>query len=134
MAARAVKLGVSTNLKFGVYSEVAVRPDVLDEIALIYARAPWLDPVRDGHLCEATGRLIVRLRRLDAALDDDPASQTLTTLYARLEGQLVRNLEALGLTPRAAASLGITKLDAEERRRRLTTNGLARYALPDREE
>jgi hypothetical protein len=129
MAARAIRLGVSRNLRHGVYSEVAVREDVLDECALLYARAPWLDPIRDGHLVEATARVIVRLRKLDAALDDDPSSQTLSTLYARLEGQLTRNLEALGLTPRAAATLGITKLDAVERQQRLVERGLSRYAL-----
>ena len=135
MAARAIKLGVSRNLRHGVYSELAVREDVLDECALIYARAAWLDPIRDGNLVEATARLIVRLRKLDAALDDDPASQTLTTLYARLEGQLTRNLEALGLTPRAAAGLGVVKLDAVERQQRLVERGLSRYALerPDEE-
>ena len=129
MAARAIKLGVTRNLRHGVYSELAVRDDVLDECALLFARAGWLDPIRDGHLVEATARLIVRLRKLDAALDDDPASQTLTTLYARLEGQLTRNLEALGLTPRAAASLGLVKLDAAEREQRLVERGLSRYAL-----
>src|SRR3712207_4830863 len=69
-AARAIRLGVSQNLRHGVYSETAVREDVLDERALLYARASWLDPVRDGHLVEATSRLIVRLRKLDAAIDD----------------------------------------------------------------
>ena len=131
MAARAIRLGVSRNLRHGIYSEVAVKDDVLDECALIYARAHWLDPVRDGHLVEGTARLVVRLRKLDAALDDDPTSQTLTTLYARLEGQLTRNCEALGLSPRAAASLGLTKLDAVERRQRIAQNGLARYALQE---
>jgi hypothetical protein len=131
MAARAIRLGVSRNLRHGVYSEVAVKEDVLDECALIYARANWLDPVRDGHLVEGTARIVVRLRKLDAAIDDDPTSQTLTTLYARLEGQLTRNCDALGLTPRAAAALGITKLDAAERVKRMSEHGLRKYALAD---
>ena len=127
-AARAVRLGVTRNLRHGIYSEVAVRDDVLDEAALIYARAPWLDPIRDGHVVEATARLAVRLRKLDAAIDDEP-SQVLTTLYARLEGQLTRNCDALGLTPKAAASLGIAKLDAAERVKRISEEGLRKYAL-----
>jgi hypothetical protein len=130
-AARAIRLGVSRNLRHGVYAELAVREDVLDEAALLYARAPWLDPVRDGNLVEATARLIVRLRKLDVAIDDDPTSQTLTTLYARLEGQLTRNCDALGLTPRAAAALGITKLHAAERVKRMSEQGLRKYALSD---
>jgi hypothetical protein len=132
MAARAIRLGVSRNLRHGVYSEVAVREDVLDECALLFARAPWLDPIRDGILVEGTARIIVRLRKLDAAIDEDPTSQTLTTLYARLEGQLTRNCDALGLTPRAAATLGITKLDAAERVKRMSEHDLRRYALGDR--
>ena len=132
MAARAIRLGVSRNLRHGMYSELAVREDVLDEAALLYragsvARSdPRWQPRR------GTSRLIVRLRKLDAALDDDPTSQTLTTLYARLEGQLTRNCDALGLTPRAAAALGITKLDAVERVKRMSEQGLRKYALGDR--
>jgi hypothetical protein len=126
-AARAVQLGVSRNLRHGVYSETAVREDVLDECALLFARAPWLDPVRDGHLCEGTARLIVRLRKLDTALDDEPGSQTLSTLYARLEGQLTRNLDALGLTPRSAADLGLAHLDARSKAQRLAVASLAPY-------
>jgi hypothetical protein len=80
----------------------------------------------------ATARIIVRLRKLDAAIDDDPSSQTLTTQHARLEGQLTRNCDALGLTPRAAAALGITKLDAAERVKRMAEQGLSRYALGER--
>src|SRR5678816_1714108 len=91
-AARAIRRGVTRNLRFGIYSELAVKDDVLDEVALAYARAPWLDPIRDGHLVEATARVIVRLRKLDAALDADPSAQSMSTLYVRLEGQLTRNL------------------------------------------
>lgn len=126
MAARAVRLGVTRNLRHGIYSEVAVREDVLDEAALLYARAPWLDPLRDGLLVEATARLVVRLRKLDALLDEEP-SVVLTTLYARLEPLLTRNLEALGMAPRAAAALGLAHLDAKERAQRMTTETLKRY-------
>lgn len=103
-----------------------MREDVRDEAALLFARAPWLDPVRDGVLVEATARLVVRLRRLDAALDDEP-TQILTTLYARLEGQLTRNLDALGLTPQAAARLGLAHLDARTQAQLLTERALAGY-------
>jgi len=119
-------MGNTNALRHGVYSEVSVKPDVLDEAALLYARATWLDQVRDGHLVEATARLIVRLRKLDGTIDATP-TQTLTTLYARLEGQLTRNLDALGLTPRAAADLGLAHLDAKERARRLTEKTLDGY-------
>jgi hypothetical protein len=124
--ARAVRLGNSNALRHGVYSDVNVREDVLDEVAILYARGPWLDPTRDGVLVEATARLIVRLRKLDAAIDAEP-SQTLTTLSARLEGQLTRNLAELGLTPRAAAALGLAHMDAQARARKLTEDTLARY-------
>jgi hypothetical protein len=126
MAARAVRLGITRNLRHGIYSEVAVREDVLDECALIYARAQWLDPVRDGHLVEATARLVVRLRKLDAVIDDEP-TQTNTALYARLEGQLTRNCEALGLTPRSAAALGLAHLDARARAQAMAEDSLKAY-------
>ncbi len=130
LTVRSLKLGNANAVKHGVYGKVTIREDVLDEAALLYARAPWLDPVRDGHLVEATARLVVRLRRLDAAVDADPTSLTLSTLLARLEGQLARNLAELGLTPRAAAALGIQKLDAADKARRLTTDALSRYREP----
>lgn len=126
MRARAVRLGNANALRHGVYADVAVRPDVLDELAFLYARAPWLDPIRDGNLAEATARLIVRLRRLDDLLDSQP-TQTLTSLYVRLEAQLTRNLDALGLTPSAAARLGIAHLDAREKAARLAEESLGQY-------
>ncbi len=129
MAARAVRAGNTNSLRHGVYAEVAVRADVLDEAALLYSRAPWLDPVRDGVLVEATARLIVRLRRLDLVLDEEP-TQTLTSFYSRLEGQLTRDLDALGLTPSAAARLGLAELDARTRAARLVEGELAKYRLP----
>ena len=127
LVARAIRLGTSTNMKHGIYSEVAVRPEVLDEVAVLYARAEWLDPVRDGNLVEATARLIVRLRKLDMALADDPANVTFGTMYGRSEMQLVRNLDALGLTPTAAARLGLQHLDARERARRMGETVLDGY-------
>ncbi len=130
MTARAVRAGNTNALQHGVYSAVAVRPDVLDEAALLYARAPWLDPVRDGVLVEATARLVVRLRRLDIVLDEEP-TQTLTSLYSRLEGQLARNLDALGLTPQAAARLGLAHLDAKARAQHMTERTLAAYREED---
>ncbi|NJD28167.1 MAG: hypothetical protein FIA92_07700 [Chloroflexi bacterium] len=110
---------------------MAVREEVLDEAALLFARAPWLDEVRDGPLVEATSRLICRLRRLDRIVDERTSSVPLTSLYARTEQQLLRNLDALGLTPRSSAQLGIGLLDVEERTRRLARSRLAAYA-PDR--
>ena len=130
MAARAVRAGNSNALRHGVYSEVAVRADVLDEATLLLARAPWLDPVRDGFLVEATARLLVRLRRLDLVLEAEP-TQVLTSLYARLEGQLTRNLDALGLTPQAAARLGLAHLDAKARARHMAQRTLAAYREED---
>jgi hypothetical protein len=121
-----VRLGNGHALRHGIYAEVSVRDDVLDEAALLYARAPWLDPVRDGILVEATARLAVRLRRLDLVLDEEP-TQTLTSFYSRLEGQLTRNLDALGLTPQAAARLGLAHLDARARAQRVTEQTLATY-------
>jgi len=129
--ARAVRAGNTNSLRHGVYSNVAVREEVLDEAALLFARAPWLDEVRDGPLVEATSRLICRLRRLDRIVDERTSSVPLTSLYARTEQQLLRNLDALGLTPRSSAQLGIGLLDVEERTRRLARSRLAAYA-PDR--
>jgi hypothetical protein len=59
-------------------------------------------------------------------------------MYVRLEGQLLRNLSELGLTPRAAAELGIAKLDATARAMRLSEASLSRYRpaprlMPERE-
>ena len=126
MTARSVRAGNTHALRHGVYAEVSVRADVLDEAALLFARAPWLDRVRDGVLVEATARLVVRLRRLDALLESEP-TQTLTSLYTRLEAQLLRDLDALGLTPAAAARLGLARLDARERAQRLVETDLAQY-------
>jgi hypothetical protein len=140
--ARSLMLGNTRNLKFGVWAEVSVREDILDECALLYARAhSWIDPIRDGPLIEATARISVRLRKLDLLLDASvadwavraeprPNAAGLTALAARLEAQLARNLEALGLSPRAAASLGLVKLHAAERIRMATEARLARYAQP----
>jgi len=117
----------SAAFKHGIYAEVAVREDVLDEAALIFIRALWLNHIRDGLLVEATARIIVRLRRLDELLERDATSAVLTSMYSRLEGQLTRNLDALGLTPRAAADLGLATLDATARVRKLAEGELARY-------
>jgi hypothetical protein len=128
---KAVMAGNSRALRSGIYSRVAVREDVLDEAAWIFARAPWLTEVRDGPLVEATARLAVRLRRLDDLLTDpDRMTQTTTSLYARLEGQLTRNLSELGLTPRASADLGLAHMDAKERVERMTQQRLAKYRVP----
>jgi hypothetical protein len=134
LSARAVGAGNTHALRHGVYAEVSVRPDVLDEIALCYARAPWLNPVRDGHLVEATCRIVVRLRKLDAVADSAAVKglQSLSSMYTRLEGQLTRNLTELGLTPRAAADLGLVKLDATARALRLSEASLSRYRLTPR--
>ncbi|MGD0123479.1 MAG: hypothetical protein ABSC46_13075 [Candidatus Limnocylindrales bacterium] len=129
LTARAIGAGNTHSLKHGVYAEVSVRPEVLDEIAGTYARAPWLDPVRDGHLVEATCRIVVRLRKLDAVADSAAVKglPALSSMYTRLEGQLTRNLTELGLTPRAAADLGLAKLDATARAIRLSEASLSRY-------
>ncbi len=130
LVARAVVRGYGGPLRHGVYSEAQVRDDVLDECSLLYARAPWLDEVRDGILVEATARILVRLRRLDAIVDAEPTA-TLTSMLSRLEGQLTRNLDALGLTPTAAARLGLHELDARAKARALATDGLAKYRRSD---
>jgi hypothetical protein len=126
MTARAIRAGNTNALRHGVYAEAAVRADVLDEASLLFARAPWLDRVRDGVLVEATARLVVRLRRLDAILETEP-TQTLASLTYRLEAQLLRNLDALGLTPTAAARLGLTTLQAREKAARLVDAELSKY-------
>lgn len=128
--ARAVSLTNShANLRHGVYSEVAIREDVQDELAMLYARAPWLDQVRDGLIVEATGRLIVRLRKLDTIADAAAAKglPVLTAMYCRLEAQLTRNLDALGLTPTAAARLGLSTLDARIKAARISERTLDQY-------
>ena len=130
--ASAVARGNVHALRHGVYSSVAVREDVLDMAAMVYASAPWLDVIRDALAVEATARLIVRLRRLDTLVDAALAklgtpTQEITSMYSRCEGQLLRNLSELGLTPRAAADLGIAKLDATARAMRLSEASLSRY-------
>ncbi len=137
-AARALALrGNTRRLKHGVYAVESVRPEVLDEAAMLYARAPWLDPVRDGVLVEATARIIVRLRRLDAVVDAALAKgpADIVRLYEHIEGQLTRNLAELGLTPSSAAALGLAHLDARDKARRLAEKTLAEYrSVPDRDE
>jgi hypothetical protein len=123
---RSLGLGNTNALRFGVYAQVAIHEDVLDEAALLFARAPWLDEVRDGVLVEATARVIVRLRKLDAAIETEPTA-VLTSLYRSLEAQLTRNLDALGLTPTAAARLGITALQAQQRAQRIAERALEAY-------
>jgi hypothetical protein len=130
--AKAVGRGNVNALRSGVYSRTAVREDVLDMAAMVYACAPWLDPIRDAFAVEGVARVIVRLRRLDVVVDaalENLATPTmeLTSMYSRCESQLLRSLEALGLTPRAAADLGITHLDARARAAKLTEDALAPY-------
>lgn len=122
-----VRAGRSLRLKHGVYSEAIVRPEVRDEAALLLARMPWVDEVRDGPLVEGTARLLVRLRLMDEALDAEP-SRDLLALASRLEGQLLRNLDALGATPKAAAALGLAKLSAADHARKLAERDMTRYA------
>jgi hypothetical protein len=109
-----------------VTSLAAIREDVRDEAAVLYARAPWLDERRDGLLVEAAARQVVRLRRIDEMVDANP-TQVLTTYYVRLETSLRLTLVELGLSPRAAADLGLVRLDAAERRQRLTQQTLDKY-------
>jgi hypothetical protein len=127
MTARAVRAGNTNALRHGIAVETDVRADVLDEATLIFARAPWLDPVRDGILVEATARLVVRLRRLDGALEDADVAPSVAGFFSRLEAQLLRNLDALGLTPAAATRLGIARLDAREKAQRLVETELSKY-------
>ncbi len=77
-------------------------------------------------MVEATARLIVRLRKLDAALEEMPTA-TLAQLYVRCEFSLRGNLNDLGLTPKAAADLGLNFLDAKAQARRMADEDLARY-------
>jgi hypothetical protein len=127
MSARSIRAGNTSILRHGVAVETAVRADVLDEAALLFARAPWLDPVRDGILVEATARLVVRLRHLDELLEDEDPDPGLASFYGRLEAQLLRDLDALGLTPAAASRLGIARLDAREKAQRLVETELSKY-------
>ena len=113
--------------RHGIYSNDLILPEVLDEVALLYARALWLDETRDAPLVEATARLIIRLRRIDALINAEGPTQLLTSWSSRTEGQLLRNLDALGLTPRSAADLGLAHLDAKERVARMTEMRLAAY-------
>jgi hypothetical protein len=131
MVRRPDMLGNSYTLRHGIYSQVAVRPEVEDECALLYARAPWLSPVRDGVLVEATARLIVRLRKFDPAIDAAAAKGLvpMTSLYSRCEGQLTRNLAELGLTPSSAAALGLAHMDAREKAQRMSDRALDAYRV-----
>ena len=124
---RSAQAGNTNAARHLVYSRVAVAEDVADEEAVLWLVAPWLERLRDARLVEATARIIVRLRKLDVAIDSDPTSMTLTSMYARLEAQLSRDLDALGLTPQAAARLGIAALDAASRAAHFTEATLARY-------
>jgi hypothetical protein len=130
LIARCVAGGNANALRHGVYSVVAIHEDVLDEVSLLFAGAPHLDPIRDGRLVEATGRLIVRLRKLDAALDLAPTSRELSSMSSRLEAQLTRNLAELGLTPRAAHDLGLPERHAATSAQRYSQETLARYQQP----
>lgn len=121
-----VRAGRSQRVKHGIYSLAATREAVRDEAALLVARLPWVDEVRDGVLIEATARVIVRLRLIDAELDRTPTRDMLT-LGARLEGQLLRNLAELGATPRSAASLGLARMTAAEQVRKAAERDLRRY-------
>lgn len=127
-----VRRGTSRRLRHGIYavSEPSIRSEIVDECALIFARCPWLDEVRDGLAVEATGRLVTRLRKLDAVIEAGEAGQTLTSMYTRLEGQLTRNLAALGMGPAAAASLGLQRLEATERARRSLEEMQREYGPP----
>ena len=130
MDVRHIEAGTSRRLRHGIYavSLPSVRAEVADEAAIIYARAAWLDEARDGLLVEATARLVTQLRRLDAVIEQGESGATLTSMYTRLEGQLTRNLTALGMTPAASASLGLASLDAASKVRREAEARMAKYA------
>ncbi|MBA2634295.1 MAG: hypothetical protein H0U86_15075 [Chloroflexi bacterium] len=128
--ARNVSRGTSRRIKHGIYaeSEPSVRREIIDEAAILFARCGWLDEVRDGPMVEATARIITRLRRLDAIVDAGETGQVLTSMLSRLEGQLTRNLTALGMTPAASASLGLAHLDGRAKAFEAAQKEQARYA------
>jgi hypothetical protein len=71
--------------------------------------------------------------RLDAVAVSAAAEGkvSLTSLLARTEGALLRALEMCGLSPRAAADLGLVKLDAANRMRRLSEKTLDAYRVTE---
>lgn len=126
--ARNVAAGNSAKLRrHGVYATEHVKAEILDEVAMTYARAPHLDPIRDGPLVESFARMLVRLRRLDEALDGPEPTRDVLALAARLEGQVLRTAEALGLSPRSAAQLGIATLHGRDLARQAAEKTVARY-------
>lgn len=131
--AQEIRAGRSHRLqKTGIYSTVGIKEAILDEVHALYARASWLDPVQHGPLVESLGRMLVRLRRLDDALDGPEPSRDMLALAARLEGQVRLTCEALGLSPRSAAALGLAHLDGAAKARIEAEKALARYAPPAR--
>lgn len=126
------RLGNVNAAKSLAYSRLAIAGDVADRVDYYLAVAPYLDPLVDGAALAATARLGVQaslahaaietLRRDDKAVPDELQRRAAYLLQAELRG-----LAACSLTPATRASLGITRLEGQERAARAAERGLDKF-------
>jgi hypothetical protein len=79
-------------LRSGIFAEVSNRPDVANEIAVLYATHPHLDPLADRRLVEALALALVQQRRAIVAMQTEGMTSTLTSYESRLSA-LAERLE-----------------------------------------
>jgi allophanate hydrolase subunit 1 len=71
-------------MRSGIFAEVSNRPDVANEIALIFATHPHLDPLADRRLVEALALALVQQRRAIVAMQTEGMTSILTSYESRL--------------------------------------------------
>lgn len=110
--------GNTRALRHGVQAQVLNRPDVMVEVALIFAARPALDPIRDARLVEQLATVTVQRARCLEALGDrlaDLDRQQLSTLTS-YDGRLSPLQERLERAVHEREQLRIRERTDAERR------------------
>ena len=76
--------GNARAMRSGIFAEVSNRPDVANEIALIFATHSHLDPLADRRLVEALALALVQQRRAIVAMQTEGMTSILTSYESRL--------------------------------------------------
>ena len=76
--------GNTNAMRSGIFAEVSNRPDVANEIALIFATHPNLDELADRRLVEELAISLVQRRRVFLAMQTEGFTAVLTSYEARI--------------------------------------------------
>jgi hypothetical protein len=118
--------------KHYAYARLAIEGAVADRVNYLLEIAPYLDPLADCPALAAAARLSIRAERAFAAIDaaerdGREPNESLRKFAIWAEQAALRALAACSLTPTTRAALGLNKLDAAERARRLAEKALDAY-------